>query len=228
MNPREQLLARVRSALGRRPGDPVAAAPEVDPDLVHVAGTEGDLAAVFAERAEAVGMTVHRYGDAAEAAAGAEALLRERGARRLVASVRGSAGDEAGAAGVVLEHLLAAGFERVAEGGGTLEAQYEADAGLTDVAAAIAESGSLALASDAAHGRGASLVPPVHLAVVEAGQVVGDMLAFWDRYAGAAPAALPSSVSLVTGPSKTADIEGELITGVHGPGEVHILIVERS
>jgi len=63
---------------------------------------------------------------------------------------------------------------------------------------------------------------------VEAGQVVGDMLAFWDRYAGAAPAALPSSVSLVTGRSKTADIEGELITGVHGPGEVHILIVERS
>lgn len=109
------------------------------------------------------------------------------------------------------------------------ETMFSADVGITGVRAAVAETGSLVCASGAQAPRGASLIPPRHLAIVAASQVVADV---FDVYGpnGALAAEmrgdLPSNVNLITGPSKTADIEGVLVTGVHGPGEVRIVIVE--
>jgi L-lactate dehydrogenase complex protein LldG len=74
--------------------------------------------------------------------------------------------------------------------------------------------------------RSFSLLPPVHLAVAEQAQLLPDLFdlfdpAFWERRGGT----LPSCLSLVTGPSKTGDIELRLVTGVHGPGELHVILV---
>ncbi len=126
--------------------------------------------------------------------------------------------------------------------GGTLDAQYDADAGITDCDAALAESGTIVLRTDASRSRGTFVVPPVHIAILKASQILPDMLDLWSRFtfpdhplpgadhphASPRRAAMPTSIVLVSGPSKTADIEGILITGVHGPREVHVMLVDDA
>jgi len=97
--------------------------------------------------------------------------------------------------------------------------------GITSVDWAIAETGSLALCSRPGQGRVVSLLPPRYLAIVEPVQIVPDLFDLFERLE-IEKESLPSNVVLVTGPSKTGDIELKLTTGVHGPGEVHLLVVE--
>ena len=109
---------------------------------------------------------------------------------------------------------------------GGVDAQFDVDAGITDVHAALAETGTLICCSDTEHSRCLSLVPPLHVAVVGRRDVLPDMIDFWRSVEAESDGTLSSSISFITGPSKTADIEGELITGVHGPGRVEIYLVE--
>ncbi|HJT36595.1 MAG TPA: lactate utilization protein [Pirellulales bacterium] len=115
-----------------------------------------------------------------------------------------------------------------------------AEIGISGVTAAVAESGTLALASSPGQERLASLAPPVHVAVVAAEQIVSDLFDLFpgvehgghraaispgDSPARLNPADLPSNWVLITGPSKTGDLELKLTTGVHGPGKWHVIIV---
>jgi L-lactate dehydrogenase complex protein LldG len=104
-------------------------------------------------------------------------------------------------------------------------AVFAADLGITSVDWAVAETGSLALCARPGQGRSASLLPPRYLAIVEPSQIVPDLFDLFERLE-AEKTHLPSTVTLVTGPSKTGDIELKLTTGVHGPGNVHLLVVE--
>ena len=106
-----------------------------------------------------------------------------------------------------------------------MHSQYEADVGITDVHAALAETGTLVCQAGPLHGRGHSLVPPVHVAIVRRSDILPDLLDLVARMPENSRE-LPSAIALITGPSKTADIEGILITGVHGPGRVFVLLVE--
>jgi L-lactate utilization protein LutC len=101
-----------------------------------------------------------------------------------------------------------------------------ADVGITSCDLAIAETGSLLVCSRAGQERVASLVTPVHIAIVERQQIVPDLFDAFARLGEAA--ALSSNVVLITGPSKTGDIELTLTTGVHGPGVWHVVIVQSS
>lgn len=91
--------------------------------------------------------------------------------------------------------------------------------GITRAAGAIAESGTIILTDAATSGRLAALAPWVHVAVVERATIFGDVTQ--------AVAALGADRNVIwcTGPSKTADVEGILIEGVHGPGEQIALVV---
>ena len=72
----------------------------------------------------------------------------------------------------------------------------------------------------------ASLLPPVHIALVRRGQTLPSLdELFTLRRADFAADALGSYMNLITGPSRTADIEYQIITGVHGPGEVHMVLI---
>ena len=227
---RATFMQRIRTALGRSdaqaPADRGEPAPEVDESLVRLAKASDDLPALLSRGAEAVGMNVHRS-SREEAGQTLIACLRQREARRIglgAPAVEGELNLRA--------QLTHAGFEIVdwhtAEGNHRLESQFDLDAGVTDVHAAIAETGTLVCCADADHSRGLSLVPLRHVALVRASDIVPDMLDFWRRHDGLAPGHRPASTVFITGPSKTADIEGELITGVHGPGSVDIILIEDA
>ncbi len=180
-----------------------------------------DLAGLFEKRATQVGMKVQRV-QAAGLVRRIGELLAELGAKRVVVSV-GTVSQALG----LKDSLRRQGVE-VVDWAATpgLEAQYDTDVGITDVHAAIAESGTMVYQSDAGHSGGLSLVPPAHIAVVRKSDILPDLIDFWERMKGVPRERWASSIVLITGPSKTADIEGVLVTGVHGPGQVFILLVE--
>jgi len=102
---------------------------------------------------------------------------------------------------------------------------FAADLGITSVDMAVAETGSLVLCSGPEQGRVVSLLPARYLAIVEATQIVPDLCDVFKNLESQKHD-LPSNVVFVTGPSKTGDIELKLTTGVHGPGNVHLLVME--
>lgn len=96
------------------------------------------------------------------------------------------------------------------------------DVGITSAQAAIAETGTLVLDSAHERHRLVSLVPPVHIAIVDASTIyatLGETLAMLQNGKELSPA-----VTFITGPSRTADIELTLTIGVHGPQELYVII----
>ena len=101
-----------------------------------------------------------------------------------------------------------------------------ADIGITGVDYAIAETGSAVLLPRKGVSRVVSLVPPVHIAVVESGQVLPSLdELFTLRRQDFLDGDIGSYLNLISGPSRSADIEYQLVTGVHGPGEVHMILL---
>jgi L-lactate dehydrogenase complex protein LldG len=98
-----------------------------------------------------------------------------------------------------------------------------ADIGLSTAAWAIAETGSLVLESGPGKGRTVTLLPPTYVAVVPVDRVLRTVPEAIERYAGSG--GLPANVCFHTGPSRSGDIEMSLAIGVHGPGDVHVLLV---
>jgi L-lactate dehydrogenase complex protein LldG len=96
--------------------------------------------------------------------------------------------------------------------------------GLTGADAALAQTGSLVLASGPGRGRLASLLPPVHVALVRRESLVGSL----PELIAARPELVTGGANFVciTGPSRTADIEHVLARGVHGPRDVHVIFVD--
>lgn len=104
-------------------------------------------------------------------------------------------------------------------------AMLAADVGISSVDLAVAETGTLVVCSRPGQERVVSLVPPVHIAIVSESQVVPDLIDVFEHLGQYAFDNLPSNVALITGPSKTGDIELQLTTGVHGPGKWHVVIM---
>ena len=101
---------------------------------------------------------------------------------------------------------------------------FEIDIGITTAQAAIAETGTLVLDSSRERNRLISLVPPVHIAIVEAPNIyatLGEALSFLQSDNEISPV-----VTFITGPSRTADIELTLAIGVHGPQELYVVIYD--
>jgi L-lactate dehydrogenase complex protein LldG len=99
--------------------------------------------------------------------------------------------------------------------------------GLTGVDAALAVTGSVVLLSGNGRPRAASLLPPIHIAVVAASQIVPDLESWWavQKAAGLAQAREHSNIVFITGPSRTADIAMQLVMGMHGPRELHLVLL---
>jgi L-lactate dehydrogenase complex protein LldG len=200
---REAILAKVRSALA-----PLAArAPMPDYDgpleLARERAHPGDRMAEFTERIQAVN------GEMVADAAALAALLRQRG------WLHG-----------YCDPVLWGGLEPAFGSGFTVETVFERlrvddyQFGITRAAGAIAETGTIILNDATTSARLAALAPWAHVAVIPRGLLYSDLTE--------AVAALGDDPNVIwcTGPSKTADVEGILIEGVHGPGAQIALFVD--
>ncbi len=92
-----------------------------------------------------------------------------------------------------------------------------ADIGVTGCDCLVARTGSIVVSTRAAGGRALSVWPPVHLVVAKHGQLVPDLAAAMSLLRQRYDKHWPSQISVITGPSRTSDIEKVLVLGAHGP-----------
>ena len=98
--------------------------------------------------------------------------------------------------------------------------------GLSHAFAGIAETGTLALVSGPENPTTLNFLPDNHIVVLRAGDLEGDAESLWDRLRARYGAGLmPRTVNMITGPSRSGDIEQQIILGAHGPRRLHIVIV---
>lgn len=174
----------------------------------------------FLEELEALGGYGRRVSSLEEAREYVVSLARERGAKLLV---RWDV-EELDRLGVD-DPLKEAGVEVVVwrDLGDFREVTARADVGLSTAEWAIAETGSLVLTSGPGRGRTVTLLPPTYVAVVAVEKVLSTVPEAIEKYAGGG--GLPANVCFHTGPSRSGDIEMSLVTGMHGPGDVHVVLV---
>jgi L-lactate dehydrogenase complex protein LldG len=96
-----------------------------------------------------------------------------------------------------------------------------ADAGVSEASYGLADTGSVVLAASPAEPRARSLLPDVHVSLLREDRILAGLEELFERVGGA----LPSSLAIVSGPSRSADIEQRLTIGVHGPREVHVVLL---
>lgn len=185
---REQILARIRDAVGRAEGDDCPAPPAVR----LVAVPEMDRVRRFSDALTALGGTVIEVTDAQEAQRRVASMLN---GKTFVTSTNP--------------------FSR--------EACAAAEVGVTSAEYALADTGSLVYLSESGEARLLSLLPPRHIAIIERDRILSGLDEFLSMVPH--PGANSSAMVLITGPSRTADIEMRLVRGVHGPGEVTVVVV---
>ena len=101
---------------------------------------------------------------------------------------------------------------------------FKIDAGITSTLGAIAETGAIVVWPTEKEPRLMSLVPSIHIAVLDADSIFNTFCEAIQTQNW--PEKMPTNVLLISGPSKTADIELVLAFGVHGPKEVVVLILD--
>ncbi|HQU42017.1 MAG TPA: lactate utilization protein [Pirellulales bacterium] len=223
---RESFLARVREAA--RAGAKYRVATADLPDGVGYCGAGDDPAARLVEEVNAVGGRGTLVADWAAARAKLSELLGRYAPTRALCWQH-----------PVLDRL---GLGELLAENGTERLDYDAlqtraaderrsrmlaaDIGISSATVAVAETGTLALASGPGCERVASLLPPVHVAVIGPEQIVPDLFDLFAIIERSAPE-MASNWVLVTGPSKTGDLELRLTTGVHGPGTWHVIVVRQ-
>ncbi len=217
---RDTVLAAVRAALA---GVVPPTLPAVDDARDRRAPAHDDVRALarrFADEARAVGAVVHAASTRDAAARTLRQIVSDLPASRVAVWPTPLARD------VTTGALAGAAVSiDVVGADGPTEVAAAADIGVTEADALVAASGTLVLRS-AGRARAVSLLPPVHVAIVPVARLVPDL--------GAALAAVrgdgdpESCITLITGPSRTADIEKKLVVGVHGPCALHVVLLDEG
>jgi L-lactate dehydrogenase complex protein LldG len=212
MSSRERILAKLRQ--GKRPFPAVKPPDAYEPMVVLEDTSPKAVQRLFLEEAQKASCVVH---EAKTPEAGIEAILAIVEQETAISSWDPVHIPLPGLA----EALYKANIKRVGE-------DAAVRVGLTGVDAALAATGSIVIASGSGRYRGASLLPPVHIAVMEAGQIMPDLESWWaaQRAAGLEKTRQHSNVVIITGPSRTADIAMQPVMGMHGPQEVHLVVLD--
>lgn len=182
-----------------------------------------DLYQLFRERAEAVSARVIRVAGVSGAAGALADIIKEEKVDKIVA-------DPSGMVEECARILSERGVVRPGSGAPALFfrdlRRHAGDAGLgvSEMALAVAETGSLAGDCTSMESRLVSTLPPVHVALVPSSGIVATPGEALERFYGGGRA--PGYLSFISGPSRTADIERVLTIGAHGPEKLYIILVD--
>jgi len=208
MNSRDQILNRLRQQARQ------SQLPEPWPSRRHF----DDPAGRFIETLKANKGETHRSDSLDEALALVGDLLHEAGARKVVADGHP----------LLVDAKLAERWPEIdwfiaGHSEGDLRAfAATADVGLSIATAALAETGTVVMATGANSSRLTGLLPPAHIVLAPTSHLSTDIF----TWTALRPRVLPSSVTLISGPSKTADIEQTMAVGVHGPGRFIVVLYD--
>ncbi|GIK16620.1 MAG: hypothetical protein BroJett003_15840 [Planctomycetota bacterium] len=227
---RNKVLARIREAVANVPPERRAPRPVVPPGVLRQVEPSGDLVRAFCEQAKAMGLAPSVVADSDVGRHVADLLRAEKASKITLEP-------DLPWENVIRKACPDAVLLDPARGD---EAFYGADVGITGALYAVAETGSVVVDNAKRRYRSLTLIPPLHIVLVRTSRIVADLVDLFgasdgcapdgeggSRQTGDAPCApdLPSNLTLITGPSKTADIEGVLVTGIHGPCKVYVVVV---
>lgn len=233
---RAEFLSTVRSALGRLGQETPDAAPTGIRHPTPEAMTPGDLLDMLGRTAGEAGWSVCRAGSPEDAAGYVADIAGKYGADLVVTSAHPvlrevgveAAVESAGAAYEVIAIGDASSDEEVDRQRQALrERALEAGMGVSAAEYAIAETGSCIMLPGPGVSRLVSLLPPVFVAIVEPDHVLpslDDLFALLGQ--GLSDGSASRYAGIITGPSRSADIEQTVTVGVHGPGEVHMVLLD--
>jgi L-lactate dehydrogenase complex protein LldG len=215
-NGRDQMLARISGALGRRaPIRPTALPPY---ELNVPQHDQEERIARFILEVENASGSVTRVSSRFDVQAYLKTVLAS--ADQLVALSDGVMLREL----KIDEWLKSSGFRVLGtlKDSGTPFEQYkqqlfEADVGITSASYGLADTGTLVLLSRSEQLRLISLLPPIHVCILEPSQILWSLSELLAREE-------PQTMTCITGPSRTADIEQTITMGVHGPHSLHVLL----
>ena len=218
MTAREEILGNVRRALKRAAGQPpqFEAAPLSAPALRIPLMDRNHYAELFGQKFENLGGKSFRVPDTRAVVPAISEVLAQKSA---VAS-NSPFLRKCGITGLPQVHAAFTDREEL------MAACAAADIGITSVDYALAATGTFVMLSSPNEARLISLLPPAHIAIFPRSRILAnldELLSILPR-----PADQTSSMVLITGPSRTADIEQILVRGVHGPGEVYAVIVDEE
>jgi L-lactate dehydrogenase complex protein LldG len=223
MSDRDGFLERVRQAVieGNRAGA-VPGLPERG--AVGYQGGGPEPVSRFCRELKGAGGFPHVAPDPEAAWQVVRDVIGTKTARKIVLG-RGGMVDRLELPGRLRQHGLAVSSVDMLGGPGARDVFFEAEVGISNVEHLVAETGSVVVASGPSDPRSLSLLPPVHIAIAERRQLLPDLFDLFDLFSPATPSKLPPScLTIITGPSKTGDIDLRLVTGVHGPGEIHVVL----
>jgi L-lactate dehydrogenase complex protein LldG len=207
MNPRNEILSNLKTT------------PQQIPEIEKRQRDYPDLAAQFVQRLQASKGEVYQVGGLEQALLKLKGLFEEQSVKS-VAAQRESPLDELD---------LPAVFPQQTWHFAGQEIDYrawcaQADAGLTSAASALAETGSLVIVPGPAQSQLTSLLPPLHFVMLPQSRILPSIF----DWVVLRPEVFPSNLVLVSGPSKTADIEQTLVVGVHGPKRLIVIVYPDS
>ncbi len=182
------------------------------PTVVSSRLDPSDLVGSFCRNATELACTVHRVNSSQLGDTLAE-IVRRHGITSAVVSIQPDIDPAVSVLrelGVTVEHMSKA-------------TSAVTSMGVTSADAAIATTGSVVQHSHTVGGRTASLLPPVFCCIVPAACIaptLADVMAIWT------PVSMPSNTVIITGPSRSGDIESVIVRGVHGPVAVELIVIE--
>jgi L-lactate utilization protein LutC len=213
----ESVLEKVRRALGRSaPLDSVPPPPPIDEPITRLVHMDVGLPELFAKSAGELKMETE-FLSVDVLVGNLISWLREKKIHRIMLS------DSVLLNRLEIQFALRReGFDARRWSEISLDQSYDFDCGLTDATWAVAETGTLVIKTTPSHGRALTLVPMYHVAILEPRNFLPDSVDLFQKLTTEAG----SYTVMISGPSKTADIEMNVVTGVHGPNVVKAYILQ--
>jgi len=246
MDSRAEILAGIRHALAgglrKGPARPESFPPRPDrrdfekrweeAEAKRASGRDA-LADAFAIECQALSVKVHKVHSYEAAGDIVASMIREKGIEKIM-HWRTPLLDRAGVPDLMgrlgIEALESAGGESATGALRNGFAPADAQLGITGADYGLADSGSLVIRHGPGRDRSASVLPPIHVAFLEKDRILAglDTLMIRLRLDLEERKEPDRCVTLISGPSKTADIGIRLVLGIHGPGEVHVILLDTA